>query len=150
MGAEPVHPAASKALFEEELAALPGRLLQQRGWILHSASYPTVDCSFTAPGRKTLRLRLTLDDWNDLPPSILLLDSDGVPLSRGPSDPKGVFNNSSHPTTGRPFICMRGSREYHTHSSHTSDHWGPLRTHASYTLFNIVGQIWNAWLKARD
>lgn len=145
-----MHPAASKALFDAEVAALPGRLLDQRGWILNSAMYPLLDCSFTAPERKTLRLRLACDDWNDLPPSISLLDSAGSQLTRGPTDPKGVFNNSAHPSTGRPFICMRGSREYHTHSSHVNDLWAPLRSDPRYTLFNIVGQIWNAWLNGKD
>jgi hypothetical protein len=42
---------------------------------------------------------------------------------------------------------MAGSREYHTHSSHLSDSWGPRRTDPRFTLFGIVTQLWHAWLK---
>lgn len=145
-----MHPAAAKRQFEKEVAAMPPRLLELRGWTLHSATYPLVDISFKADGRKTLRLHVVCDDWNDQPPSIVLLDAAGEPLRRGPNCPASVFNNSAHPATGRPFICMPGSREYHTHGSHLNHLWEPLKTQDSYTLFNIIGQVWSAWLKTTD
>jgi Predicted metal binding domain len=145
-----VHPAAARQQFEQEVAAVPPRLFESRGWTLHNATYPLVDISFTAPGRKTLRLHLMCDDWNDRPPSVALCEPDGRALARVPTDPRSVINAGPHPATGRPFICVRGSREYHTHPSHCNDLWNPLRTSSDYTLFNIIGQVWNAWLKTTD
>jgi hypothetical protein len=145
-----VHPAAVRKQFDKEVAALAPRLLELRSWALHSAAFPLADISFFAFGRKTLRLHVRCDDWNDTPPSIVLLDEHGSLLARAPNCQKGVFNQGPHPSTGRPFICMRGSLEYHTHPSHTSDFWDPLKTQDTFTLFNIIGQVWHAWLKTTD
>lgn len=110
-------------------------------------NYPTFDIGFRSPGGALLRLQLECEDWNERPPSILLLDFQGRPLQAVPSSSTNIFNGSLHPTTGRPFVCMRGVREYHTHSSHLNDPWEPLRAQAGYRLAEIVTQIWNAWTK---
>src|ERR1041384_6203546 len=101
-----MHPAAAKALFDEEIANFTPALAARRGWIFHTLEFPLIDCSFTAPGRQTLRLRLQCDDWNDLPPAIGLHTADGSFLTAMPNNPTGVFNMGPHPSTGRPFICM--------------------------------------------
>jgi len=142
-----MHPAAAKMLFGDEVAHLTPALAQRRQWILHSRAYPLIDCSFLAPGRTTMRVQLHCDDWNDLPPSISLHDATGALLATTPPNPMNVFNSSAHPVTGRPFICMRGSREYHTHSSHVTDLWEPLKGSSKYSLGGILTQVWNAWLK---
>jgi hypothetical protein len=140
-----MHPAAAKALFDEEVANFTAALAARRGWVLHALDFPLIDCSFTAGGRTTLRLRLQCDDWDDLPPAISLHNADGIFLTTVPKSP--VFNIGPHPLTGRPFICMRGAREYHTHPSHVSDPWVNLRGHDSYKLGGILTQLWNAWQK---
>lgn len=142
-----MHPAASQALFESEIAALPPALTQRRGWVLHSTTYPLIDCSFTAPGRTTFRVRLTCDNWNDLPPSVGLHAADGAPLTSLPSNPTGVYNPGPHPTTGLPFVCMRGAREYHTHPSHLGDLWDAVKGNSSFSLGGILTQLWHAWEK---
>jgi hypothetical protein len=142
-----MHPAASIALFEEDVAPLTPELARRRGWILHALEFPTIDCSFTESGRTTLRLRLTCDDWNDLPPAVGLLAADGSPLATLLPNPTGVFNPGPHSLTNRPFVCMRGAREYHTHPSHVADLWENLRGHPNYTLGGILTQLWRAWLK---
>lgn len=146
-----MHPAAAKALFDGEVAKFTPALAARRGWEFHALEFPLIDCSFTAPGRTTLRLRLQCNDWNDLPPAIELHNADGSILTTMPSNPTGVFNMSTHPATGRPFICMRGSREYHTHPSHVTDPWESLKANSSsYSLGGILTQLWNAWQKGRD
>lgn len=45
-----------------------------------------------------------------------------------------------HPTTGRPFLCLRGIREYHEHPQHSGDEWLLYRTEMS--LFSIVMSMW--------
>ena len=140
-----MHPDASRTLFEEEVAALSSRLLQQRSWTLNTATFPLIDVTFGASGRTSLRVQLHCENWNDLPPSISLHVANGTFLTTLWSDPTSVFNGSAHPATGRPFVCMAGSLEYHTHSSHLGDSWGPRRTDPRFTLFGIATQVWHAW-----
>ncbi len=142
-----MHPAAAKALFDEDAQHLSAALAARRGWTLHAVAYPLIDCSFSAPNRTTLRLKLACDDWNDLPPSITLHTADGTPLSALLNNPTGVFNGGPHPVTHRPFVCMRGSREYHTHPSHVADRWESLQNLANYNLGCILTQVWHAWQK---
>ena len=145
-----MHPAAAKALFAEHTYTLSPALARRRGWVIHSLEFPSVDCTFTAPERTALRLRLLCNDWNDLPPAISLHDANGTPLVTLPPNPTGVFNPNLHPATQRPFICMRGALEYHTHPSHVSDPWESLKNNSSYTLGGILTQLWNAWQKGSD
>ena len=142
-----MHPAAAKALFDEDAQHLSGALADRRGWALHAVAYPLIDCSFSAPGRTTLRLSLACEDWNDLPPSISLLAADGSALTALPQNPTGVFNGGPHPQTNRPFVCMRGAREYHAHPSHLADPWESLKNLTNYSLGGILTQLWRAWQK---
>lgn len=140
-----VHELISRRLFDEAGAPLDADLCASRGWTIIAASYPTLEVQFDAAGRTAMRVRLLCDQWNELPPSIVLLDGTGQLLGSPPATPRGQFNPSAHPTTGRPFVCMVGSREYHTHPSHTGDRWANYRDHPSYTLGGIVTQLWRAW-----
>ena len=142
-----MHPAAAQALFEEHAYNFSPKLARRRGWRINSIEFPVVDCTFTAPERTALRLRLLCDNWNDLPPAVSLHAADGTFLETLPVDPTGVFNPGLHPETQRPFICMRGVREYHTHPSHVSDLWESLKNSSNYTLGGIITQLWNAWQK---
>lgn len=45
-----------------------------------------------------------------------------------------------HPSTHKPFICLRGIREYHEHPQHSGDDWLLYRTTVS--LFSIVLSVW--------
>src|SRR5689334_22906599 len=122
-----MHPAASKALFDAEAKHLSPALCERRGWVMHTLEYPLINVSYTAPNRTPLRLSFTCDNWNDLPPSIRLESPDGTPLTQIAPNPTGVFHAGPHNVTNLPFVCMRGSREYHTHPSHVADSWEPLR-----------------------
>ena len=55
-----MHPAAAKLLFEEHVRELSPALAERRGWVFHSIDFPNIDCTFTTPGRTSLRLRLLL------------------------------------------------------------------------------------------
>lgn len=145
-----MHPAAAQALFESQVVNLTPALAQRRGWVLHEVAWPVIDCSFTAPRRTILRVRLHCEDWNDQPPSIDLLNADGTYLTRNMTNSTNVFNQSAHPTTGQHFVCMAGSREYHTHPSHLTDHWAGFRDRASHDLGGILTQLWHAWRKGND
>jgi hypothetical protein len=142
-----MHPLASQARFEADVEGLTDALATRRGWILHCISYPVIDCAFAAPGRTGFRIRLTCDNWNDLPPSVALLAADGTLLGQLPPNPTGVFNQGPHPATHRPFVCMRGAREYHTHPSHVGDPWEAVKGTDAYSLGGILTQLWRAWGK---
>ena len=44
----------------------------------------------------------------------------------GESWPSGL-NHGIHPVLGRPFICIRGTGEFHVHPSHLTDPWDAYR-----------------------
>jgi len=139
-----MHELASKALFATSMQHVNAELCAARGWMLHTVEYPVVDVAFCAPGRTTLRLLVRAEDWNGQPPSIELQAADGTPLTKAPVAPGAQFHQGPHPSTGKPFVCMRGSREYHTHSSHLTDLWSNYRELPEYTLSSIITQVWNS------
>ena len=145
-----MHEAASKAIFNAEVEKFTDQLLRVRGWTLHSKTYPVLDVSFHSESRTPLRVRLLCDDWNDHPPSIQFLSLEGQFLSSIKKDPAGIFNESAHPSTGRPFVCTPGSREYHTHSSHTTDYWSNYKNKSGFDLGGILTKLWRAWKKVPE
>ena len=145
-----MHPAASKALFERDVATLSPELARRRHWVLHSLTYPRIDCSFAAEHRTTLRVRFRCDDWNDLPPSVTLHAANGSLLAAPLRNASNVFHPGRHPATNEFFVCMRGTREYHTHSSHVTDLWESIKSSSNYSLGGILTQIWHAWEKGND
>lgn len=143
-----MHPSLVQARFEEDLCGLTDELCQVRGWTVFSKEYPVLDVGFQSPQGRQLRLRLQCEDWNEQPPAIELLAWNGTYLDVIPTSSTNIFNGTNHRYTGRPFICMRGSREYHTHESHISDSWEQLKERPEFRLGEIVAQIWSAWIKA--
>ena len=140
--------AASKALFDEQTQHIQGDLVESRNWRVFSREFPTLDVAFVTPGRQPLRVQMHAEDWNELPPVVRLLTLEGEWLTALPTGPTSIFNSSAHPITGKPFVCMAGTREYHTHSSHTSDLWENYKTRSGYDLGGILTQIWSGWLKS--
>jgi hypothetical protein len=45
-----------------------------------------------------------------------------------------------HPKTHKPFLCMRGIREYHEHPQHSGDEW--LLYREDMNMFSIVMSLW--------
>ena len=137
--------ALARAAFERDVGRLDRRMAEKFGWTVVTAEYPVLDVIFEHETADSLRLRFHCDDWDELPPSIALLDKAGGFLAAAPPHHGGVFNAGPHPATGRPFVCMRGAREYHTHSSHVSDFWSNYRGRSGMDLLGILGQLWRAW-----
>ena len=144
-----MHEAASKALFEADIGGLRPRLLTSRKWKVYEANFPILDVGFQGEARTELRVRFRATNWNDEPPVVELLDAAGEYLIQLPN-PGGIFNNGPHPDTKRPFICMAGAREYHTHPSHLDDRWGNYKSRSDFSLCGILTQIWNAWGKTKS
>jgi hypothetical protein len=142
-----MHVALSRSLFDDRVGRWPPDLAQARGWILHRVSYPVIDCEFTSVGRTPLRLYCDFADWDEQPPSVVLQSSSGALLQTLPPNPTGVFNGGAHPTTGRPFICTPGVKEFHVHSSHVNERWDQFRGKPGFDLGDIITKLWHAWLK---
>jgi hypothetical protein len=49
-----------------------------------------------------------------------------------------------HPITHKPFLCLRGIREYHEHPQHSGDDWFLYRDTVS--LFSMVISLWRVAL----
>ena len=140
--------ALSRAIFERDVGRLDARTAGKFGWKVVTAEYPILDVIFEHETAAPLRVRLTCDDWNDVPPSVELLDASGVHLSTPPPNVGGIFHPGPHAQTGRPFVCMRGIREYHTHESHISDAWANYQRQPGNDLLGLVNQLWRGWKRA--
>jgi len=142
-----VNSLGAKALFDAEVKLLGDRLLEGRGWVVHRRDFPVLDISFRGDGHQELRLELSFDDWPDSPPSAIYRAAGGGTLAPFPPrrDGNNIFHDSHHPTLGRPFICMPGIREYHTHQNHMNDAWSKYRGLPDYSLGGILDQLWHAW-----
>lgn len=143
-----MHPSLAKAKFERDLAGITAELCEARSWTVFEREYPIFDVGFRASNGASLRIRMECEMWNEQPPAVLLQDWEGKNLAIGIASSTNIFNASLHRNTGRPFVCMRGSREYHTHESHLNDPWEALKGSADYRLGEIATQIWNGWRKA--
>lgn len=94
--------------------------------------------------------RISLDDFDQRAPSVVFCDPftwEDIPyekLHRGQhiGDNGKAFNVIlvNHPLTKKPFLCMRGIREYHEHPQHTGDDWMQYRKHVG--LFSTLDTIW--------
>ncbi len=70
--------------------------------------------------------RLDCSAFDANPPSVAMVDPEsGEELTLERWTP-GV-PHSIHPVTRRPFVCLQGVAEYHTHPSHLADSWDRYR-----------------------
>lgn len=142
-----MHPRLAAKRFERDVAGIAAELCELREWTLFEAKYPILDIGFVSSNKSTLRLHFECEDWNDVPPAVTLQDFDGTPLQYLPGGLTNIFNVGPHPIFRRPFICMRGTREYHMHESHRLDSWDGIKHLPGYRLGEIATQIWNGWKK---
>jgi hypothetical protein len=92
-------------------------------------------------GRK-VGFRFHCDGWDESPPSLELFDPESGVVFEWSTWPHDGWNaGDQHPVTKRPFLCLPGIREYHTHSSHLDDIWEPRRNVESYGLLAIVDRV---------
>jgi hypothetical protein len=140
------HEQLVRLLVADELEVLTPRFLEAEGWQLNNVEFPHLDVTFQ--GSRPLRVRLNYEDWPDRPPSAELLEASGQGLTVGANIPgvASIFNMSLHPTTGKPFICMRGFHEFHTHPSHLNERWENFKGDGN-NLVGLLMQVARAWRK---
>lgn len=136
-----MHEALARANFERDVAALGDVSAARLKVIVYERSYPILDV--TIEHSKPLRLRFQGDGFDEMPPAITILKPDGTPWTD--PLPGGVFNGGPHSVKNGPFICMRGSREYHTHDSHMNDNWDNYRGQDGMGIVGILMQLAAVW-----
>jgi hypothetical protein len=137
-----VHEELAKAKFQKDVEAITDQVASKLRLTVHNKTFPVLDIS--VDHIVPIRLRFTCDNWNESPPAIEILNSDGS-FYQGKLPAGNIFNPGPLPSTGRPFICMRGSREYHTHTNHLNDTWDTYRAQDGMSLLGIVQQLVNHW-----
>jgi len=140
-----VHEALARSNFDRDVAHLTSRFLESRNWTVNELQFPILDVTFL--GSHPLRMRLSCDNWDELPPNEQILNVDGSPWVGPPTSPS-IFN-MPHSSRRNAFICTPGFRGYHTHSSHTSDHWANYRGKDGNNLPGLLDQLSRAWRKIK-
>jgi len=162
-----VEPEVTLQKFRQELKNwLANSNHKKRGWVLLGVeeSVPVVEVGFLArlatnTGSTFLpamvcAVHLSYDNYDLWPPSLTFID----PFTRQPakphvqaimSTPEGPRNAliDLHPITKRPFLCLPGVREYHSHPQHTGDDWLLHRPLQEGSLINICERIWRFMVK---
>ena len=138
--------AVSLRKFETEIRSLETAVAAYaatRDWRIVSTAYPTLSVAFLhSRSSREIEFRFACDDWDELPPSLTLHDpTDGRELSWA-EWPKEVWSVlASHTSTQKPFLCLPGIREYHSHTSHLGDKWEGYRLQTTYRLLYIVDRV---------
>lgn len=113
-------------LLEQELAICDGEELARRGVRLWREGTDILLAFDLGRDGKAGLFVIDCAAFDAHPPGVVMAD----PLTRGalplerwtPGVPHSI-----HPTLGRPFICIQGVIEYHTHPSHVDDSWDRYR-----------------------
>lgn len=137
----------SEVKFEQAIGAVRAFAAAMAGchrWELIEVSYPVLRIVHTHPrSHRRVGFRYDCDEWDAVPPSLSLFDpADGHELTFA-EWPQGKWAiHERHTQLAKPFLCLPGIREYHTHSSHVADLWENYRSRSSYSLGNIVHRVW--------
>jgi hypothetical protein len=164
-----VDPQVARAKFNEEVAKFRSSEADQRarGILLLKAEFPLVVLGFAAPRIRPTPLlfgvRIDFSEYDLRPPSVQFVDVftdrplrfEEMPtqfLKRNGEVPKPDANGAiqinvqqllqHHAPDGPPFLCVRGTREYHDHPAHTGDSWHLYRGTTVGTLGHLVDVLY--------
>ncbi len=140
-------PAVSARKFRHDLEVLLGEaasFVAAGGWEFVTTTFPELSVVFTHPrSKRRVGFRFLFDGWDEQPPSLSLFDPETRAELPWEKWPQGVWSiGNPHPTTGKPFLCLPGIREYHTHSSHLTDYWHNYKAKGCYTIAFILDRVW--------
>jgi len=104
---------------------------------------------------RSFGVRLDLTDFDQRPPGVSFRDPftwAPLPFAQLPLGQHVDQHGKAlrvvldvHPLTHGPFLCMRGTREYHEHPQHTGDDWALYRS--DFGLFTVLSTIWRTCLE---
>ena len=132
-------PSVSKTLFDDEVEAMRAMARFNSGWRIATAEFPDLVVELPHPSGARRLFRLRCDDWDEQPPSVKSVDTDGNELAQQPSGGKWMGLNTGWG------LCAEWTREYHAH--HTENPWSSHREHV--TLARIVASVAAHYRKAR-
>ncbi len=99
---------------------------------------------------RSFGVRVDLEDFDQRAPGVSfrdpftweLLPFAQLPIGQHVDDYNNVLRVvlDVHPLTKNPFLCMRGTREYHEHPQHTGDAWALYRGHLG--VFTVLSTVW--------
>ena len=114
-----LHPAVLTELLDDEIAAAKERLGGRAGAIERDGTNITVVLG------DGLALRLDGARYDAEPFRVAVTTTDGEPVPHHMWPPG--LSLGVHPVLNRPFACLQGTYEYHSHPSHLADHWATYR-----------------------
>ena len=157
-----VDPEVTKRKFKNELALWKSQnVLQERGWLILSEdeSIPHVELALLAgvttggPIKKldvvVCAVRINYENYDLWPPSLSFIDV--FTREFRPPQVRAFLNTiegprdvlvDGHPSSNRPFLCLPGIREYHTHPQHTGDEWHLHRATKEGSISVICERLW--------
>lgn len=154
--------AVSRIKFERQLVDWRSNedVYRTRGWLLAAHGDRWAEVLFFSdshPRMVYVCIGLDYVNFDVEPPSLTFID----PVTRTPMPPFSVpmqLDDTgqpvtllvNHPELGRPFLCLPGTWEYHTHPQHDGDPWlGPHRALSEGHLAVIADRLWQACVRHR-
>jgi hypothetical protein len=94
-------------------------------------------------------VRIDFANYDLWPPSVTFIDlAEGSPwmppmraIVETPDGPRDLLVDG-HPQTGLPFLCVPGTREYHSHPQHSGDDWLLHRCTGAGRLGPLCDLLW--------
>jgi len=126
-----VDPAASKKLFNDEVAEMRAQARFAKTWPIISATYPDLVVELPHSSGAQRRFRFRCDDWDDQPPSVKSVDAEGNVLANEPVGPLFMGLNSGYG------LCAPGTREYHDH--HRENPWANQERSLAEIVVSVAG-----------
>lgn len=154
-----VAPAVSQRKFERELERWDANAdaYRRRGWLMVARGDLSVDIAFTAKvsllGQVAdivaATVRIDFANYDLWAPSVTFIDlAEGTPwappmraIAQTADGPRDLLIDR-HPLTGLPFLCVPGSRDYHSHPQHSGDDWLLHRTTGAGRLLPLCDLLW--------
>jgi Predicted metal binding domain len=138
-------------------------IYRERGWIVLRRAELELDIAFAARVQDnssaaplpvmTACVRFDYSNYDLMPPSVRFVDFfTGAPITphvralviSSDREPPNDLLVNGHPATNEPFLCVPGTREYHTHPQHTGDSWLLHRGRGAGTLVALCDVIWRS------
>jgi hypothetical protein len=82
--------------------------------------------------------RLDCEQFDAQPPAVAMADAASLAELPQEAWTTGV-SHGIHPATGKPFVCLQGTAEYHSHPSHQEDSWDRYRN--TYRLRQTITNL---------
>lgn len=154
-----VAPEVTAAKFERELELWDAHAdtYRRRGWLMVARAERSVDIAFTTKVALVGQVievvastvRFEFDNYDLWPPALTFIElADGTPwmppmraITSTPDGPRDLLIDA-HPKTLRPFLCVPGTREYHSHPQHSGDDWLLHRSSGAGRLVPLCDLLW--------